>query len=56
MKPRPADTVDGGQGRARRWPNTPFYYGWVIVGVGAVGGKEMGPKCLVQGVDDLGQG
>ena len=33
MKPRPADTVDGGQGRARRWPNTPFYYGWVIVTV-----------------------
>lgn len=22
-----------GPGRARRWPNTPFYYGWVIVAV-----------------------
>jgi MFS family permease len=25
--------VEGGPGLTRRWPNTPFYYGWVIVAV-----------------------
>lgn len=35
MESQRTGAVDGGPrlGRTRRWPNTPFYYGWVIVAV-----------------------